>query len=54
MTPRELVVFLPAVGDDHSFWAPQVEALGGAYATALAMLAFDIRANLRCIRRAIG
>jgi acetolactate synthase-1/2/3 large subunit len=38
MTPKELVVFLPAVGGDPSFWAPQVEALGGAYAT----LALDL------------
>lgn len=28
---RELVVFLPAVGGDHTFWAPQVEALSRDY-----------------------
>ncbi len=31
MSERELVVFLPAVGGDRSFWRPQVEALAGDY-----------------------
>jgi acetolactate synthase-1/2/3 large subunit len=29
---RELVVFLPAVGGDHSFWEPQAQALAPDYA----------------------
>lgn len=28
---RDLVVFLPAVGGDHSFWAPQVRALADTH-----------------------
>ncbi len=35
---RELVVFLPAVGGDPSFWRPQLEALADDYAT----LAIDL------------
>ncbi|MBK8263714.1 MAG: thiamine pyrophosphate-requiring protein [Nannocystis sp.] len=35
---RELVVFLPAVGGDPSFWAPQLRALAPAYDT----LALDL------------
>lgn len=39
----ELVVFLHAVGGDHSSWRPQVEALRGRYAT----LTFDMRGHGR-------
>ena len=35
---RELVVFLPAVGGDPSFWRPQLDALAKDYAT----LAIDL------------
>lgn len=39
----ELVVFLHAVGGDHSSWRPQVEALRGRYTT----LTFDMRGHGR-------
>ena len=39
----ELVVFLHAVGGDHSSWRPQVEALRARYST----LTFDMRGHAR-------
>lgn len=39
----ELVVFLHAVGGDHSSWRPQVEALDDTYST----LTFDMRGHAR-------
>lgn len=39
----ELVVFLHAVGGDHSTWRPQVEALRARYST----LTFDMRGHAR-------